>query len=251
LLSRYLRELTREILPLVLVFVDVVGVLALIFVTDIETRFWPWVWGVLIGVLAFGWANYRLYRRYAPGTTVGSAMSALMSFKREDRLQAVEDLADIGTEQALKGLRSALQNEYPDVRHRAARRLAEANNAEADVEDKLRELLRSDKAGRNDRIEAAGHLARLAPQAAVPDLIEVATGSDEEELQLAAINLLAQLKDDKAVSPLRLLVTTEVPVGEQAINALAKIGSPAAVNALATAYDEAQPGRPKSTSWSA
>jgi HEAT repeat protein len=257
MLGQYLRDLGRETVLRFFVLVDVLGVVALIALPDVATLISPWLWGVAFAVLGFGWANYMLYRRNSPGTPVGNARSGLMSAKREERRAAVADLARIGTKQAFDELYRALGKEYPeDVRHRATWWLAALDEADlasnlrkllgshkAEVEENLWELLRSRAADPDDRVAAAEHLARLAPQAVVPDLIEVATGSSNERLRLTAIRLLGQLSDDRAVDALRSLVTTEPPIGKQAIDALAKIGSPVAIDALVAAYDETRQQR--------
>ena len=132
-LGQYLKDLAQETVLWVFVLVDLVGVVALIAVPDIATLISPWLWGVAIAVLGFGWANSMLYRRNSPGTPVGNARSELMSARRDERMAAVANLARIRTTPALGELRRALGDQYPeDVRHRAAIWLARLDEAELD-----------------------------------------------------------------------------------------------------------------------
>jgi HEAT repeat protein len=253
MLRRYLSDLLSEMVLRIFVVVDVVGLVTLILLPETPTLLPPAVWAVAVAALGFGWANYRLYRRYAPVSPVGRARSLLASAYEGDRMAAINDLAAIGTPLALRELRRALGHEYPDVRDRTALRLAERDDPEA--VPNLKTLLRSNRADPEDRAAAARHLGRLAPQASLPDFGEVALGQsgggDLVELRLAVIELLARHGGDQAVTPLRSLLA-DSDVNEEAVDALTRIGTPAAIDVLAAAYDEtSEASRERTAGWPA
>jgi ParB family chromosome partitioning protein len=157
---------------------------------------------------------------------------ALLSSAADVLRQALDDLAVRGPS-SFSRIAQALDSPVPDAR-RYAFEVLERISPKGSLEPLLA-ALRSQHA--DLRI---GVLERLATSSdpRVAEALGTALLSDHEDLRLRAAELLAARKDDRAVDLLEAALRSEEARG-RARNALARIGSPAAVRALASRFDDA------------
>jgi HEAT repeat protein len=165
-----------------------------------------------------------------------SAEAELTSGNRDRRLRAAETLGYLGTERSAVILRTALGDKVLGVRFAAAEALARLGSSQD-----VREILKAiDVKGEVSQRRAAEVILILGPAASEPVLSLLTEPRGSVNSLAIAIRVAGSLHLREATEPLRhLLSHGEVNVRLNAVRALASIGDPSAVEAIAPlALDE-------------
>ena len=163
---------------------------------------------------------------------IDRAICSLRSRRRWSRAQAAELLGQLRSRKAVPALIAALSDPFEDVRTVAARSLAAIGDPAA---------IPALAAALNDPSRwtlsmIAENLMVMGPEA-VPPLIEMVRSGDADNVRVAAIQILGEIRDSRALTPIAELLRTadNLNLRAQAAAALGKLGGAAAEEALVSA----------------
>jgi HEAT repeat protein len=129
-----------------------------------------------------------------PSPDVRQLLAELRDFDKERRRRAVYKLGMVGSEEALRALMSAVENDNEDVivRGRAAQMLGKLRDARA-----VAPLITALRArGYQTPIHAAEALGRIGDKRAIPHLLELVAQNAHEGARKAAQTALTRLGHD-------------------------------------------------------
>ncbi|WP_375329448.1 HEAT repeat domain-containing protein [Microcystis sp. BLCC-F210] len=165
---------------------------------------------------------------------VNELLKALKDSDEDVRGNAVEALAEIGTETAIAGLLKALKDSYFSVRWKAAEALGKIGS-ETVIPGLLKALEHSDEDVRRKAAEALG---KIGSETVIPGLLKALKDSDKYVRGNAA-EALGKIGSETAIAGLlKALKDSDKYVRGNAAEALGKIGSETAIAGLLKALKD-------------